>query len=96
MLIFLGLAGLLAIAVVASRDDANFAKVGDCVNNEGTAALPDMTITSCSDGTADYKVIEILPNTTDTQGCRKVAGVQSAYTYQSKTKQVVLCLGPID
>lgn len=86
---------VLALAVYTSRDDANMAKTGDCVTNNGTATTPDMSIVACADNSAEFKVIKVVPDTADTSGCQTVPGVQSAYTYQSKTKEVVLCLGPV-
>lgn len=88
-----GLVGVLALSVYVSGDNASLAKKGDCVVNEGTVNTPSMSIADCSDSSAQYKVLDILSDTADSSGCRNIAGVQTAYTYQSKTKKIVLCLG---
>ncbi|WP_443031758.1 LppU/SCO3897 family protein [Streptomyces sp. 3211] len=86
--------GVLALAVWASRDQANLAKVGNCLTNKGTAASPDLVIVDCEATPAEFRVLKVVPDTSATSACNGVAGMKQVYAYQSKAKQVVLCLGP--
>ncbi|MFD3466092.1 hypothetical protein ACFWWM_06950 [Streptomyces sp. NPDC058682] len=92
---------LIAVGVgyFLSQDDADHAKAGDCLKNNGSLVSPDLQVVECGGATAEYKVVQVHQDTLDTAKCE---GVSDA-GYQEKTsggrrssgKQFVLCIDKI-
>lgn len=80
-------AGIYAFA----SGDPSTASVGDCVQNKGTESSPDVSVISCSDPKAAYKVLKTSSGSDD-KVCDNVPGVDVAYT-QTGRDDLVLCLG---
>ncbi|MFD0274956.1 hypothetical protein ACFVHB_13795 [Kitasatospora sp. NPDC127111] len=84
-------------------NDIDVAKAGDCLRNEnGTSAThdpnPRITMLSCSDPRAQYKVLKKLLATSDDKGCDNVPDSDSSYTRTSSSAALsyVLCLKGIN
>ncbi|SEL04596.1 LppU/SCO3897 family protein [Streptacidiphilus jiangxiensis] len=73
---------------------ADTAKVGDCVSVSGSNSNPDLHVVSCSDSSANYKVVEVKDGT-DYNECQGVPGAVAGYSQSGGryTSDVVLCLG---
>ncbi len=84
----LAVIALVVYGFTLSSSDPSYASVGDCVQNQGTAANPDVHVTACAPGT--YKVIDKLGDTTDDSGCPQSTSV--SYTQQQGSDEFVLCL----
>jgi hypothetical protein len=76
---------------------ARYVTVGQCVRNAGTAAVPDMRITTCAGGT--FKVLKRVEGRTTGEGdaeskCSKVQNYTKWYFYDSELDSLdfVLCL----
>lgn len=90
---------VFAIVYFTSQDDAENAKVGDCMHNSGSTITPDLEVVKCGDTKADYKVVEVHADTTDRKLCEGKSDVgyfeQTRGGRRSSGKQFVLCLNEI-
>ncbi|MFK4224527.1 hypothetical protein [Streptomyces sp. NPDC019890] len=90
---------VFAIVYFTSQDDADKAEVGDCMHNSGSTITPDLQVVKCGDAKADYKVVEVHPDTTDQKLCEGKSDVgyfeQTRGGRRSSGKQFVLCLNKI-
>ncbi|WP_042386429.1 LppU/SCO3897 family protein [Streptacidiphilus melanogenes] len=69
------------------------AKVGDCVQNSGTDANPDVHVIGCSNSAATFKVLKVIDGS-DYHQCTAVPGYEAAYTETGgDSSDLVLCLG---
>jgi hypothetical protein len=69
------------------------AKAGDCVQNSGTDANPDVHVISCSDSAAKFKVLKVIDGS-DYHQCEALPGYVAAYTETGgNSSDLVLCLG---
>ncbi|MFB7472746.1 hypothetical protein [Kitasatospora sp. NPDC056184] len=90
--------GALALIVgyFVSGPSVSGAKAGDCVKASGSR---DVSVVTCTDGKANYKVLAKYDSTTDTTRCRATAGTTSTVSGKSgrrwNKKRYVLCLGPL-
>jgi hypothetical protein len=83
---------VLAVAIgayIASRDDADSAKAGDCMHNSGTNFKPDLEVVDCGSAKAQYTVLKKIDDTSDTQKC--TVG-DAAYYESGGGNNFVLCL----
>jgi hypothetical protein len=86
--------GLAAVGAYLNRDAASKAKVGDCVQQEGSN---DLKVVKCDDAAADYKVVGRVDNKTQSEAglsaCDPFPDAESAYWEgESGEKGLVLCL----
>ncbi|MFI1940694.1 hypothetical protein ACH44C_26545 [Streptomyces purpureus] len=94
-------AGLVVLAVgyFLSQDDADHAKAGDCLKNNGTTVAPDLQVVECGGAEAVYKVVEVIPDTLETSRCEGRSDIgyqeQTRGGRRSSGKQFVLCLDEI-
>ncbi|WP_329499315.1 hypothetical protein [Kitasatospora herbaricolor] len=91
--------GILLVAVVAFlafgyfvQDDPSIAEAGNCVHNSGSSDKPKVAIVDCGAADADFKVLKVVRNTSDTKACESVEEVEAAYLEDS-SDPFVLCLG---
>ncbi|MGW8883458.1 LppU/SCO3897 family protein [Streptomyces sp. NPDC055749] len=89
---------MCAVGYFASRDDADTAKAGDCMKNNGSTTAPDLQVVECGGAEATYTVVEVIPDTLDTDKCKG----KSDIGYQEQTggrrssgEQFVLCINEI-
>ncbi|WAZ22843.1 hypothetical protein STRCI_004142 [Streptomyces cinnabarinus] len=75
---------------IASRDDANTAKVGDCmsISDPDSTTDPGLEVVDCSDSKAKYKVAEKKDGTIE--GCDRTK--YSEYTETGGSDEFTLCL----
>lgn len=75
---------------IASRDDANTAKVGDCmsISDPDSTTDPGLEVVDCNDSNAKYKVAEKKDGTT--AGCDRTK--YSEYTETGGSDDFTLCL----
>ncbi|MDT9695573.1 hypothetical protein [Streptomyces sp. P17] len=75
---------------IASRDDANAAKVGDCmsISDPDSTTDPGLEVVDCSDSSAKYKVAEKKDGTTESCDRTKY----SEYTETGGSDDFTLCL----
>lgn len=75
---------------IASRDDANTAKVGDCmsISDPNNTTDPGLEVVDCSDSKAKYKVAEKKDGTSE--GCDRTK--YSEYTETGGSDDFTLCL----
>ncbi|WP_328872539.1 hypothetical protein OHT76_21885 [Streptomyces sp. NBC_00287] len=75
---------------IASRDDANTAKVGDCmsISDPDSTTDPGLEVVDCSDSSAKYKVAEKKEGTTESCDRTKY----SEYTETGGSDDFTLCL----
>ncbi|MBT2459070.1 hypothetical protein [Streptomyces sp. ISL-86] len=82
-----------------SRDDADKAEVGDCLKNNGSTINPDLQVVKCGGADAQYKVVQVIPDTLDTSKCqgKSDAGYheQTRGSRRSSGKQFVLCINEV-
>ncbi|MEV3989680.1 hypothetical protein AB0J57_12325 [Streptomyces sp. NPDC049837] len=92
---------LITIAVFwfLSQDDADHAEAGDCLKNNGTTITPDLQIVECGGTDAEFKVVEVIPDTLDTKLCEGKSDIgyheQTSGGRRSSGKQFVLCIDEI-
>lgn len=88
---------VFAAAYFMGQDDADKAEVGDCMKNSGSTITPDLEVVDCGDAKATLKVVEVHPNTMDTNLCKtEISYVeQTSGGRRSSGKQFVLCLNEI-
>lgn len=80
---------IAGVSVYTSRDDANTAKVGDCmsISNPDNATNPDLQVVDCTNAKARYKVVQ---KKSDTSGCDRTK--YSEYTETGGSSDFTLCL----
>jgi hypothetical protein len=90
------LAALVGIPLYLARDDADTAKVGDCVAQTGSSSVH---VVACNDATAEYKVVGRVEDKTETEagisacGPFEEQGAEQSYWQGERGKQgFVLCL----
>ncbi|MGW7316256.1 LppU/SCO3897 family protein [Streptomyces sp. NPDC054865] len=89
---------MCAVGYFASRDDADQAAVGDCLKNNGTTVTPDLQVVECGAAGAQYKVVEVIPDTLDSARCEGKSDVgyhEQQSGRRSSGKQFVLCINEI-
>ncbi|MFD4913835.1 hypothetical protein ACFWNR_11495 [Streptomyces virginiae] len=92
---------LIAVGVgyFLGQDDADHAKAGDCLKNNGTQISPDLQVVECGGATAEYKVVQVHQDTLDTAKCENVSDIgyqeQSSGGRRSSGKKFVLCIDKI-
>ncbi|MEV0174483.1 hypothetical protein AB0I00_25595 [Streptomyces sp. NPDC050803] len=82
--------GVVVGGFIASRDDANTAKVGDCmsISDPDSTTDPGLEVVDCGDSSAKYKVAEKKDGTTE--GCDRTK--YSEYTETGGSDDFTLCL----
>ncbi|MEU6373828.1 hypothetical protein [Streptomyces sp. NPDC046909] len=90
IVIVVAVAGIAIGGYITSRDDADQAKVGDCmsISNPDSTTDPGLEVVGCSDSKAAYKVAEKKDGTTE--GCDR--NKYSEYTETGGSKDFTLCL----
>jgi len=98
----IGVGVLAAIAFAVfwfmGRDDADTAKVGDCLKNSGNDINPDLQVVDCSGAEAAFKVVSVHDDTTDREICQGKADIgyyEQTSGRRSSGKSFVLCLNEI-
>ncbi|MEU7555556.1 hypothetical protein AB0B01_24995 [Streptomyces sp. NPDC044571] len=90
---------VVAVGYFLSRDDADQAKVGDCLKNNGSTVSPDLQVVKCGTTGAAYKVVEVIPGTLDSARCEGKSDIgyheQTSGSRRRSGKQFVLCLNEI-
>ncbi|MFK0289098.1 hypothetical protein ACIQU6_01255 [Streptomyces sp. NPDC090442] len=88
--------GLIVIGVawVSSWHDADTAKAGDCMKNEGNEIKPDLKVVDCGTAEAKYKVTAVHTDTTDTSLCPSDTNAYSEVQHRRRASDTrfVLCL----
>lgn len=88
-----------AVGYFLSRDDADKAKVGDCLKNNGSTVTPDLQVVKCGGADATYKVVAVIPDTLDTSKCEGKSDIgyheQTRGSRRSSGKQFVLCINEV-
>jgi hypothetical protein len=89
--------GLVAVGLYFGRDAASKAKVGDCVQQQGSN---DLKVVKCDDTKANFKVVGRVEDKTQVEAslgaCDDFPDAQSAYWEgKSGEKGLVLCLAPV-
>ncbi|MFE7317792.1 MULTISPECIES: hypothetical protein [unclassified Streptomyces] len=88
--------GVIVIGVgwVSSWNDADTAKVNDCVKNEGNEIKPDLKVVDCGTAEAQYKVTAVHTNTTDKSVCPSgtLAYSEVQHRRRASDTRFVLCL----
>ncbi|UYQ63271.1 hypothetical protein [Streptomyces peucetius] len=71
--IVVGVLAAIAFAVFwfMGRDDADTAKVGDCLKSSGNDINPDLQVVDCGGTEAAYKVVSVHNDTTDWENLRR-------------------------
>ncbi|GAA0586848.1 hypothetical protein GCM10009534_21350 [Kribbella sandramycini] len=92
---------LIPIAIIAAIVIGNLtttstseAVVGQCVQNKGTDADPEVKVLDCSKSDAEFRIIGKIPGTTDGSRCDQFPGYEASYTVQERYTRYTLCLGP--
>ena len=85
-------------AYIASRDDANQAKVGDCLKSASSSS-DRMEVVDCSSPEAKGKVLKKVEGhftsfTAETE-CRKVKGATGFYAETGDGEEFLLCFGVV-
>jgi hypothetical protein len=100
--IIIGVAVVTAIVVgyIASLDDADQAKVGDCLKSTSSSSSDDsMEVVECSSSEAEAKVLKKIEGTytsfTAESECRKVSGATSFYAQTGDGDNFLLCLSDV-
>ncbi|MFC9324218.1 hypothetical protein [Kitasatospora sp. NPDC057015] len=90
--------GIVLVAVVAFiafgfyiHDDPSIAEAGNCVHNSGSSDKPKVAIVDCGAADAEFKVVKVVHNTSDTKTCEAVEEAEAAYLEES-SDPFVLCL----
>ncbi|MFD7155189.1 hypothetical protein ACFV9C_11340 [Kribbella sp. NPDC059898] len=82
---------VIALLIVTNLNSVeNKAQVGACVVNKGTSSSPDVKVVDCSSSDAEYRVIDKL-NSTDESQC----GDNADATYVDEKADYTLCLAKI-
>lgn len=85
---------VIAAIVVAAQGDPEYASVGECIKNEGTAGAPDVKLVDCGSPDAAYKIIGKLDNSANSDECEQFPGYTVAYTEERGSSKYTLCLAP--
>ncbi|MGP8300497.1 LppU/SCO3897 family protein [Streptomyces inhibens] len=85
---------VVAVAWVSSWDDADTAKVDDCMKNNGNTINPDLQVVDCGTAEAKFKVKEVHSDTTDMSVCpaNTTAYAESQHRRRGSDTRFVLCL----
>ncbi|WP_199836277.1 LppU/SCO3897 family protein [Streptomyces sp. NRRL F-4489] len=85
---------VIGVAWVSSWNDADTAKVGDCIKNEGNEIKPDLKVVDCGTAEATYKVTAVHADTTDTKLCPEntTAYAETQHRRRASDTRFVLCL----
>ncbi|ORT57766.1 hypothetical protein BKD26_21495 [Streptomyces sp. CB03238] len=89
---------VIAVGYFMSRDDADQAEAGDCMKNNGTMVSPDLQVVECGGTDAEFKVVEVIPDTVDTKLCKGKSDIgyqEQTSGRRSSGKQFVLCIDEI-
>lgn len=81
---------------LASRNDPEQAKAGDCVS-QSESDKNEIKVADCDSSDAEYKVEKRFDDTTDQYKCAKMKGAEpdwSAYRQEQGSDKFVLCLSP--
>ncbi|MFG2882943.1 hypothetical protein ACGFYV_11680 [Streptomyces sp. NPDC048297] len=99
IVIVVAVAGLAIGGYIASQDDANTAKVGDCMHRgSGSDTNPDLEVVDCGSSKAQYVVLakvkgKYLTEITASAKCEAEAkDFQYTYTESGKSDDFLLCL----
>ncbi|MEU0084850.1 hypothetical protein [Streptomyces sp. NPDC006274] len=98
--IAVGVLAAIAFAVFwfLGRDDADTAKVGDCLKNNGSTINPDLQVVDCGGTEAAYTVVSVHDDTTDRAICQGKADIgyyEQTSGRRGSDKSLVLCLNQI-
>jgi hypothetical protein len=91
-------AGAAIFRYISSQDDADTAKVGDCMHRGSTSDTnPDLEVVKCSDSKAQYTVLaKISGNYSETEADAKCTAAakdfQYSYTQSGDGSDFLLCL----
>ncbi|QHC26549.1 LppU/SCO3897 family protein [Streptomyces sp. GS7] len=87
----------IGVAWVSSWNDADTAKVGDCMKNNGNEINPDLKVVDCGTAEAKFKVTAVHSNTTDRSLCPKTdtTYAETQHRRHGGTTRFVLCLQDI-
>jgi len=83
---------VIGLIVVGMQGDADYASVGDCVQNKGTTSAPDVQVVDCGSADAEFKIVGKLENSTNYDECEKFDGFTVAYTKEKGSSSYTLCL----
>ncbi|MFJ3924330.1 hypothetical protein [Streptomyces sp. NPDC090022] len=90
---------MIGVGYFLSQDDADHAKAGDCLKNNGTTISPDLQVVKCGGADAQYKVVEVFQDTVDSTKCEGKSDMgyheQTRGGRRSSGKQFVLCIDEI-
>ncbi|WP_405585560.1 hypothetical protein [Streptomyces sp. NBC_01092] len=100
VLIGVGVVTAIIVGYIASLDDADQAKVGDCLKSSSSSSSDDsMEVVDCSSSEAEAKVLKKVDGTytefTAETECRKVSGATSFYAQTGDGDNFVLCLSDV-
>lgn len=84
----------IGLIVLGVQGDPQYASVGDCVQNKGTADKPDVGVVDCGSADAEFKIVGKLENSTNYDDCEKFSGFTDAYTEEQGSSKYTLCLAP--
>jgi hypothetical protein len=89
-----------AIAVGAlSKEDAEKAKVGDCMEHVKKGGKDDVKLADCGSPKGEYKVVAKFEKTEDTSKCDDVPEWEKEYSFTLKDKggsdDLVVCLNAV-
>lgn len=95
---FIVVAAIAIGGFIASRDDANTAKVGDCMHRGSqNDNNPDLEVVKCTDSKAEFKVLAKIEGSfssteADNKCTSKAPDFQYAYTETGDGSSFLLCL----
>ncbi|MFD5011298.1 LppU/SCO3897 family protein [Streptomyces chartreusis] len=100
VLVGVGVVTAIVVGYIASLDDADQAKVGDCLKSASSSSSSDeMEVVDCSSSEAEAKVLKKVDGTytsfTAETECRKVSGATSFYAQTGDGDNFVLCLSDV-
>ena len=84
---------LIALIVIANLGNPSSADAGDCVQNKGTVADPNVKVVDCGSTDAEFKVLGKLSSTANSDECEQFPGYMVAYTESRGSSGYTLCLG---
>jgi hypothetical protein len=85
---------IIGLIVFAAQRDPQYASVGECIHNKGTASAPEVSVIDCGSADAEFKIIGKLENSTNYNDCEKFSGFTDAYTEEQGSSKYTLCLAP--
>ncbi|MFC5267320.1 toxin-antitoxin system, toxin component [Kribbella qitaiheensis] len=85
---------LIAAIVIGNLGNPSSADAGDCVQNKGTVADPNVKVVDCGSTDAEFKVLGKLSSTANSDECEQFPGYTVAYTESRGSSGYTLCLGP--